>query len=126
MRINPTRERGVAMGRADGYRRPGAVAPVRSGGFSMVEMLVVISLIMLLVAMLLPALTQSRYDGRSLLCGTRHKNLLTGLDAYANDNNNWYPTRFTEAPSKVYVHPYWWSANALAYDMHEVAGAHDG
>ncbi|HBG28223.1 MAG: hypothetical protein A2Y10_12930 [Planctomycetes bacterium GWF2_41_51] len=55
-------------------------------GFTLVELLVVISIIALLLAVLMPALSKAREQGKLILCGTNQKQLVTGVLAYAAAN----------------------------------------
>ncbi len=99
--------------------------PRHPTGFTVVELLVVISIIILLIAMLLPALRKSRYEARSLLCGTRKKQLSAALTEYANDFNGSYPHRWPQA--NTYNHPFWWGKpNNATYDMSNVVAQYFG
>jgi|GEM_PF-1844544 len=51
-------------------------------GFTLVELLVVISIIALLVSILMPALSQAREQARGLVCKTRMKDIGTMLTLY--------------------------------------------
>ena len=53
------------------------------GGFTLVELLVVVGIIALLVAIALPALARSRRAGRAAVCAAHLKTLSTALTAYA-------------------------------------------
>lgn len=64
--------------------------PVRPG-FTLVELLVVISIIALLLALLLPALKQARETARGMQCLSNHRQMLIGLIGYAADNDDWMP-----------------------------------
>jgi prepilin-type N-terminal cleavage/methylation domain-containing protein/prepilin-type processing-associated H-X9-DG protein len=60
-------------------------------GFTLVELLVVMSLISLLVALLLPALQSARASGQSVLCKTNLRQIHVGFNFFLNDNKNWTP-----------------------------------
>lgn len=62
-------------------------------GFSLVELLVVISIVALLIALLLPALAKAKYVGRLTLCAARLKQHGIGVISYTTDAAGWYPYR---------------------------------
>jgi type II secretory pathway pseudopilin PulG len=70
---------------AEGARR----APGR--GFTLVEVLVIISLIMLLLALLLPPLGQTRDAARKTLCAGNLRQQGQAMNAYTVDYNGFYP-----------------------------------
>ena len=57
-------------------------------GFTLVELLVVISIIALLIAILIPSMRHAREQGRSTLCLTRMHTLGQGVAMYALDHND--------------------------------------
>lgn len=59
-------------------------------GFTLVELLVVISIISLLMSILLPSLQRARAQARSILCRNKQKQLGIATHTYAEDNNNEY------------------------------------
>jgi len=61
-------------------------------GFTLVEMLVVITLIVLLIALLMPALGRTREIGRRTICATHLDQANTGLNSYALDHMGRYPS----------------------------------
>ena len=63
-----------------------ASRPERNGGFTLVELLVVIGIIALLVAMLLPALSKAQEQARRVHCMSNMRQLVIGWNMYAEDN----------------------------------------
>lgn len=61
--------------------------------FTLVELLVVISIVGLLIAILLPALKQARYAAANVKCVSNLRQQAVGVIAYSTDNNAWYPAR---------------------------------
>lgn len=59
-----------------------------SRGFTLVELLVVISIIALLVAVLLPALGRAREASRRVICGNNVKQFVLAVHVYSNDEDN--------------------------------------
>lgn len=57
--------------------------------FTIVEMLVVISLISLLITLLLPALSAARDTSRTIQCGAQMSQVGLGYQSYMADNNGW-------------------------------------
>lgn len=60
----------------------------RSGGFTLVELLVVVSIIALLISILLPALRNAREQAKSLKCLAHARGLAQAAIAFANDHND--------------------------------------
>jgi prepilin-type N-terminal cleavage/methylation domain-containing protein/prepilin-type processing-associated H-X9-DG protein len=58
-------------------------------GFTLVELLVVISVISLLMAILLPALTGARRQARRSVCSSNLRQIGLSFNAYAQDNSDW-------------------------------------
>ncbi|OHB53856.1 MAG: hypothetical protein A2Y10_00295 [Planctomycetes bacterium GWF2_41_51] len=64
-------------------------------GFTLVELLVVISIIAILLAVLVPALNNAREQARAIVCGSNIKNYGPVLIMYAQDNNGKLPFSFS-------------------------------
>ena len=61
--------------------------------FTLVELLVVISIIALLIALLLPSLSAARESGRRTQCLSNNRMIATGAYGYAADHKDRLPTR---------------------------------
>ncbi len=68
-------------------RRPGLTGATVRPGFTVIELLVVISIIILLIAMLLPSLRKGRTVARSAVCMKKLEQLGNTIFQYANDND---------------------------------------
>lgn len=63
----------------------------QKSAFSLMEMLVVISLIVLLIGLILPSLSSARKTAQQVKCSSRMHQLMVAIDAFANDNNQNFP-----------------------------------
>ena len=95
--------------------------------FTLVELLITISIIAILAALLLPSLSKARDRARSLQCQNNIKQLTMGNLSYANDNSDatvpgnvfggrrWFARReFTELYCKIPMAP----AAAMKFGIH--------
>ena len=60
-------------------------------GFSLIELIVVIGIIVLLAAILAPMLEKGREQAIQVKCGNNLRQIGAGLSMYANDNGGAYP-----------------------------------
>jgi prepilin-type N-terminal cleavage/methylation domain-containing protein/prepilin-type processing-associated H-X9-DG protein len=60
-------------------------------GFTLVELLVVISIIAMLLAILMPALGKAREQARRVVCASQFKQFGLAALGYANSNDAWLP-----------------------------------
>jgi len=57
-------------------------------GFTLIELLVVIAIIAILAALLLPALSNAKEQGRTIVCSGNLRQMTTGVVLYVQDNND--------------------------------------
>lgn len=81
-------------------------------GFTLVELLVVISIVAVLIALLLPALGQARQSARTLVCQNQLRQLGVGMHTYSVDNENSIPKSILGPSSSV-----WTSAGTYSWDL---------
>jgi prepilin-type N-terminal cleavage/methylation domain-containing protein len=62
-----------------------------SCGFTLVELLVVISIVAILIALLLPALGRAREQARRAVCMANQRQMCIAAETYANDHHEFYP-----------------------------------
>jgi len=60
-------------------------------GFSLAEVLVVISIIILLIVILMPSLSRAREQARSVVCLSQLSQIGAGAAMYRNNNRDWLP-----------------------------------
>lgn len=91
--------------------------PPRYRAFTLIEMLVVISILSLLVAILLPSLTKARNQAKGVLCLTRLRELSHGWHMYADDHNDVsVPGRYANAGGGTSNPANWYEVgNGLKY-----------
>ncbi|MAE64222.1 MAG: hypothetical protein CMJ18_08090 [Phycisphaeraceae bacterium] len=68
-----------------------AFRPCSRRAFTLVELLVVISIIALLIAMLLPAIKQARGVARQVMCGSNQRQIFLAAASYADEHAGWLP-----------------------------------
>ena len=62
-------------------------------GFTLVELLVVVSIITILVSMMVPAVEQAMYQAKVAACSANMKTVALAATQYAHDNQQHYPKR---------------------------------
>ena len=72
----------------------------RCSAFTLVELLIVVGIIAVLIAMLLPALSKVREQGRQVACMANLRQLGAAMIAYAADNDGYLPATARNQPDK--------------------------
>jgi prepilin-type N-terminal cleavage/methylation domain-containing protein/prepilin-type processing-associated H-X9-DG protein len=67
---------------------------MRSKGFTLVELLVVISVMAVLMAILMPVLARARQQGKSVVCLSNLRQLAIAAELYCNSNDGSYPIAY--------------------------------
>lgn len=70
----------------------------RTGGFTLVELLVVIGIIAILISILLPAMQGARESARSTQCMSNLRQMGVAAQMYFNANSGAFPVEFTYNP----------------------------
>ncbi len=65
-----------------------------AGGFTLVELLVVIGIIALLISILLPTLSRARDSAKAVKCGSNVRQIAQGLVGYGTEFNGTFPVGF--------------------------------
>ena len=82
--------------------------------FTLIEMLVVISIIALLMLVLLPALAESRAQARSVVCKSNLRQLLIAGIGYAIENNDFYVAAASDMLNSAGLHRWHGVRDSLA------------
>ena len=64
----------------------------KNRGFTLIELLVVVAIIGVLAAILFPAFSRARENGRATSCASNLKQIGLALTQYESDNDGYYPT----------------------------------
>jgi prepilin-type N-terminal cleavage/methylation domain-containing protein len=92
-----------------GYLQHEYVKKYQCFAFSLVELLVVISIIAVLLAILMPSLQKARDNGQKAVCGFNLQQLGLGWQLYANDNKSTFPIGGAHSTSTQFPGlPFWY------------------
>lgn len=84
----------------------------KKSGFTLVELLVVISIIALLLSILVPSLSKARESAKRTVCKSRLSNHGKAFHMYANDWNGYLPPYVID-PAKMMGSGNWWWFNKI-------------
>ena len=87
---------------------PGGRWPIRLSGFTLIEILVVITLTSVLVAMLIPALVHARKAGMKAVCQSQFHQLGLGLGCYVHEHNGYTVAAYEHPTPNPLGHSYNW------------------
>ena len=84
------------------YARTNAMRRWR--GFTLMELLVVISIVALLMSILMPSLNKAKEQARKVVCMSNLRNVMLVYQYYSNDNRDWlpYPRYNTHIPNVLH------------------------
>src|SRR5262245_9286146 len=87
----------------------------RGGGFTLVELLVVIGIIAVLVGLLLPALNRARRASYTVQCASNMRQIAAGLLMYINNNKGVHPPAMVSkgAPGDPYPDGWFWAGELM-------------
>jgi prepilin-type N-terminal cleavage/methylation domain-containing protein/prepilin-type processing-associated H-X9-DG protein len=88
---------------------------MRRKGFTLVELLVVISIIALLIAILLPSLSGAREQAKQTVCASNLRSLMLAIHTYAVANDDYLVTAGLAHGGSVDEHAAWFNTLATEY-----------
>jgi prepilin-type N-terminal cleavage/methylation domain-containing protein len=87
-------------------------------GFTLVELLVVISIIAILLAVLIPAMNRAKETAKRIICSNQQKQVALGLNTYVSDNDGVMPWYGGIDPSFAPPHVPALGSDAEDYERH--------
>jgi prepilin-type N-terminal cleavage/methylation domain-containing protein len=95
------------------------------GGFTLVELLVVIGIIALLISILLPALSQTRESANRIKCSSNLRQAGQAFQLFANEHDGWLPSNMLNVSRNAtqitgWTDP-WWASYMDAGDYQHMA-----
>ena len=95
----------------------------RSGGFTLIELMIVIAIIAILAAILVPNFIRARAQGQLTACKSNLKNIGTAAEMYSTDWSGKYSSYVTLTPNYLKVGPKCPTAGSDTYAANWKTGA---
>jgi len=95
----------------------------RRGGFTLIELVVVISIISVLMGILLPVLGSVRARARGIISTTNQRDIVNAVNCFAADNDELYPESVATV-GKLDVHWHWYEPMRLVGKGFLTPGTH--
>src|SRR5690348_4413373 len=83
------------------------------GGFTLVELLVVIGIIALLISILLPSLNRARRAAATVQCSSNMRQIALAMIQYINANNGKLPPCQVKGGGDSYTQGWWWATELV-------------
>ena len=82
---------------------------LHSAGFTLVELLVVVAIVVLLISILMPSLSHARDQAKTVKCVGQLKEVGLAMHMYFSDHNNWFP--FEKRNELMYIHGFYYGGH---------------
>ena len=79
----------------------------KQNGFTLVELLVVISIVSLLMAILLPAFSRAKLQAKTIVCKSNLRQWGHSFDMYTKDNNGYFASGSSRKMWTTFLKPYY-------------------
>jgi len=93
------------------------------GAFTIVELLVVVSILLLLVSILLPSLRKAKYTANLAVCASNQRQVVMASLSYTADAFTMFPKTQTRLPGGTYTIPEWLNYHDQPGGLNDDGGA---
>ena len=92
---------------------PRTIRRPHPGGFTLVELLVVMGIIAALMGILLPALGVAQQSGKAIKCMSNLRQMVVAANGYANENRGSYPIAYYSVTDATTSTTYCWDLTTI-------------